>query len=267
VRFGLCIANFGTYGDPGNVVRIGEAAEAAGWEALLIWDHLSFVWGPPASDPWVALAAVAARTERLRLGTNLTPLPRRRPHVLAHQVATLDVLSGGRTVFAAGIGGVESEFTAFGEPADARLRASMLDEGLDLLRALWSGETVTHRGAHYTVEGVELQPRRVQERIPIWIGGNSPRALRRAARFDGWAADSESPEGMRLSPDDVAERVAAIREARGDGDFDVAVNGQVGSADPAAYAAAGAMWWLETLHDMRGSFDEMLALVAAGPPS
>ena len=200
MRYGICLANFGTYGDPRNVLAIAEEAEAAGWEALLVWDHLSFVWGPPAADPWVTLAAVAARTERLILGTNLTPLPRRRPHVLAHQVATLDVLSGGRTVFAAGIGGVESEFAAFGEPVDARLRAEMLDEGLDVLRGLWSGEQVTHRGTHYVVDGVELKPRPVQERIPIWIGGNSPPALRRAARFDGWAADSESPEGMRLSP-------------------------------------------------------------------
>jgi probable F420-dependent oxidoreductase len=266
MRYGLCLANFGTYGDPRNVVAIAEEAEAAEWEALLVWDHLSFVWGPPAADPWVTLAAVAARTERLLLGTNLTPLPRRRPHVLAHQVATLDVLSAGRTVFAAGIGGVESEFAAFGEPTEARLRAEMLDEGLDVLRGLWSGEQVTHRGTHYVVDGVELKPRPVQERIPIWIGGNSPPALRRAARFDGWAADSESPEGMRLSPDDLAARIAVIQAERGEEPFDVVVNGQVQRGDPAEYAAVGATWWLETFHDMRGSFEEALAAVRAGPP-
>jgi probable F420-dependent oxidoreductase len=264
VRYGLCLSNFGTFGDPRNVVRVAEEAEAAGWEALLIWDHLSFVWGPPAADPWVALAAVAARTDKLVLGTKLTPLPRRRPHVLAHQVATLDVLSNGRAVFAAGIGGVEREFTAFGEPADARLRAQMLDEGLDVLRALWSGETVEHHGEHYTVDGVQLQPRPVQKRLPIWIGGNSPPALRRAARFDGWAADSESPEGMRLSPEEVAAKVASMGRS-GDG-FDVVVNGQQHWADPADYAAAGATWWLENLHDMRGPLDELLAVVRAGPP-
>src|SRR5439155_17999147 len=148
VRYGVCVSNFGTYGDPRRVLAVAEQAEAAGWEALLIWDHLSFVWGPPAADPWVTLAAVAARTEKLVLGTNLTPVPRRRPHVLAHQVATLDVLSGGRAVFAAGIGGVEREFTAFGEPDDARLRAEMLDEGLDVLRALWAGTEVNHYGRH-----------------------------------------------------------------------------------------------------------------------
>lgn len=266
MRFGICLANFGTYGDPRNVVTVAEEAEAAGWEALLIWDHLSFVWGPPAADPWIALAAAAARTDRLVLGTNLTPVPRRRPHVLAHQVASLDVLSSGRTIFAAGIGGVESEFTAFGEPDDARVRAAMLDEGLALLRGLWSGEKITHRGVHYTVEGVELKPRPVQERIPIWIGGNSTPALRRAARFDGWAADTEIPEGMRFSPDELAAKIAFIQEVRGDRDFEVAINAQIERADPGAYREAGATWWLENLHDMRGGFDELLALVRRGPP-
>ena len=143
MRYGLCVANIGTYADPRNVVALAEEAEAAGWEALLVWDHLGFVWGPPAADPWVTLAAVAARTERARCSARTSRLlPRRRPHVLAHQVATLDVLSGGRVVFGAGIGGIESEFTAFGEHADARLRAEMLDEGLEVLRGLWSGERV-----------------------------------------------------------------------------------------------------------------------------
>ena len=110
-----------------------------------------------------------------------------------------------------------------------------------------------------------MKPRPVQERIPIWIGGNSPPALRRAARFDGWAADSESPEGMRLSPDDLARGSPSSAE-RGEGPFDVVVNGQSSVADPAEYAAVGATWWLETFHDMRGSFDEALAAVRAGPP-
>jgi alkanesulfonate monooxygenase SsuD/methylene tetrahydromethanopterin reductase-like flavin-dependent oxidoreductase (luciferase family) len=148
MRYGLLAANVGAYSDPRNVVRVAEAAEAAGWEALLLWDHLAFVWGPPAADPWVTLAAVAASTSKLRIGTGITPVPRRRPHVLAHQVATLDVLSGGRVVFGAGLGGVVSEFESFGEESDAKLRADKLDEGLDLLRRLWSGARVEHRGAH-----------------------------------------------------------------------------------------------------------------------
>jgi probable F420-dependent oxidoreductase len=266
VRYGLCVASIGTYSDPRNVVALAEEAEAAGWEALLYWDHLAFVWGPPAADPWVTLAAVAARTSRLRLGTNVTPVPRRRIHVLAHQVATLDVLSGGRVIFGGAIGGIPEEFTAFGEDGDARVRAEMLDEGLDLLRALWSGERVFHHGRHYTIDGVELKPRPVQERLPIWIGGNSRPALRRAARFDGWSADTTSMEGMTRSSEDVAASVEELRARGAGGGFDVAVMGHADQADPAAYAAAGATWWLENVHDGRGSFDELRALVRQGPP-
>jgi probable F420-dependent oxidoreductase len=270
VRHGLCVASTGTWSDPGKVVSLAEEAEAAGWEALLYWDHLAFVWGPPSADPWVTLAAVAARTTSLVLGTNVTPLPRRRVHVLAHQVATLDVLSGGRTVFGAAIGGIPEEFTAFGESGDARERARMLDEGLEVLRALWSGERVTHRGKHYTLDGVELRPRPLQERLPIWVGGNSPPALRRAAGYDGWSADTTNLEGMTRSAGDVARSVEMIRGLRGrlDG-FDVAVMGHIDLGDretPAAYAEAGATWWLENVHDGRGSYDEMRALVRAGPP-
>jgi probable F420-dependent oxidoreductase len=264
VRNGLLVANVGTYADPRNVVRAAEAAEEAGWEALFLWDHLAFVWGPPAADPWVTLAAVARSTSRLRVGTAVTPVARRRPHVLAQTVATLDVLSGGRVVFGAGLGGVASEFSAFGEEDDERLRAEKLDEGLDLLRRLWAGGRVDHRGRHFTVAGVALAPRPLQECLPIWIGGNSDRALRRAARFDGWIADTADPERMTLSPGELAGKVAAI--GRGDG-FEVAVHGFSDRADPDAYAAAGATWWLEDLHDLRAPLADLLALVAAGPPA
>jgi probable F420-dependent oxidoreductase len=270
VRYGLCLANIGTYSDPRTVIALAEEAESAGWEALLVWDHLGFVWGPPAADPWVTLAAVASRTSTLVLGTNVTPVPRRRPHVLAHQVATLDVLSGGRAVFAAGIGGIASEFTSFGEEGDARVRGEMLDEGLEVLRALWSGERMEHRGRHYTVDGVTLAPRPVQPRLPIWIGGNSGPALRRAARYDGWAANTTNPQGMTLSADDVARSVQTIRAQReGSAPFDVVVMGHVVRGDretPTAYAEAGATWWLENVHDGRGRQHEMFALARGGPP-
>jgi probable F420-dependent oxidoreductase len=262
MRFGILAANIGTYSDPRNVVHLARAAEDAGWDALLIWDHLGFVWGPPAADPWVTLAAVAASTERLRLGTGITPVPRRRPHVLAHTVATLDVLSGGRVIFGAGLGGITSEFAVFGEDEDARVRAEKLDEGLDVLRLLWSGERVEHHGPHFTVDGVTLAPAPLQQPLPIWIGGNSRRALARAGRFDGWFADTSDPEKMTLTPEQLAERIAVI--GRSDA-FDVIVHGYSDRAEPAAYAAAGATWWLEDIHDMRAPLEQLLPVVEAGP--
>jgi alkanesulfonate monooxygenase SsuD/methylene tetrahydromethanopterin reductase-like flavin-dependent oxidoreductase (luciferase family) len=263
VRYGICLANIGMYSDPSVPVRLAQAADASGWDGAFIWDHLAFAWGSPAADPWTVLAAIAMSTERVRLGPAVTPVARRRPHVLAHQVATLDNLSGGRVTFGAGLGGATSEFGKFGEPTDAKARAARLDEGLELLRRFWSGEEVTHRGEHYIVEGVTLAPPPVQERLPIWIGGNRPASLRRAGRWDGWLADSADPTGMTLSPDDVAQSIATI--GRSDG-YDVAILGERERGDPAAYAEAGATWWLENLHDQRGSIDEVFALVQRGPP-
>ena len=259
MRFGLSVASIGSFSDPRVVARTAREAEYAGWEALFLWDHLAFVWGPPACDPWIALAGAAAETSRITLGTGVTPLPRRRPHVVAHQAATLDVLSGGRFVFGAGSGGVASEFEAFGEPAGARLQAEMLDEGLDLLSRLWRGERVHHEGRHYTVRDVELAPQPPSGRIPIWIGGRSSAAVARAARWDGWLADSADPERMVLSPAEIADAAAQIPG-------DVAVIGYADRADWRAYEAAGASWWLESLHDLRGPADELRRIVRDGPP-
>ena len=262
VRYGICLANIGSYADPRVGVRVAEAADAAGWDGVFIWDHLAFVWDAPAADPWVTLSAIAASTSRVRIGTAVTPLARRRPHVVAHELATLDRLSDGRVIFGAGLGGSPREFGSFGEPTDPRIRAEMLDEGLELMRELWSGAPVTHHGKHYAVEGVTFAPTPVQERIPIWIGGNRPASLRRAARWDGWLADSADPTGMTLSPDDVAQRIEQI--GRDDG-FDVAVLGQSDRGDPAAYERAGATWWLENVHDMRGTLDDVLELIHGAP--
>jgi probable F420-dependent oxidoreductase len=262
VRYGICLANIGSYSDPRVGVRVAEAADAAGWDGVFIWDHLAFVWDAPAADPWVTLSASAASTSRVRIGTAVTPLARRRPHVVAHELATLDRLSDGRVIFGAGLGGSPREFGSFGEPTDPKIRAEMLDEGLELMRELWSGAPVTHHGKHYAVEGVTFAPPPVQERIPIWIGGNRPASLRRAARWDGWLADSADPTGMTLSPDDVAQRIEQI--GRDDG-FDVAVLGQSDRGDPAAYERAGATWWLENVHDMRGTLDDVLELIHGAP--
>lgn len=274
MRYGTVTANLGDYADPRAAVRLAQAAEEAGWEAFFVWDHLGFVWGKPSGDPWVILSAVAASTDHLKLGLALTPLARRRPQVVANALASLDLLSGGRVIFGAGLGGVPEEFTAFGEAGDAKRRATMLDEGLTVLDGLLSGERVNRRGPHYTVEGVSLTPRPLQRpRVPIWIGGESPAALRRAARWDGWLAPATSTDGkpiMDKSPERIAEMVAEIRRHRAaESPFEVAVDGYSEPGDPMlphAYGAAGATWWLESIHGMRGSPGEIMERVSAGPP-
>ena len=239
MRYGLVVSNIGSFSEPTNVLELAEVAEGAGWEALLLWDHLAWVWNGPAADPWALLSAVAVRTNSLLLGTAVTPVPRRRPQVLALQVATLDALSGGRAIFGAGSGGNRKEFEEFGESYDADGRWQLLEDGLELMRELWGGP---------------LGPRE----IPVWIGGNSRRARRLAGAYDGWIPDSTSLTEMTMAPDEIRE--VAVE--------DVAVMGYSVSADRElhdTYAGAGATWWLESLHDRRGPLDDLLARVSAGP--
>lgn len=272
MRYGIDVAVLGGYAEPGVVVAAAQAAEDAGWDALFVWDHLAFVWGVPSADPWVVLAAAAQATRRLRMGTAVTPLPRRRPLMVASAVATLDRLSGGRTILGAGAGGVAAEFSAFGDRADAGDRAAMLDEGLDVITALWSGRSVKHAGRFYRVDGVTMAPLPVQRpRVPVWIGGTSVAARRRAARWDGWVVGCDDEQGnMVVPPARIATGAADIAGHRQTAEpFDIAVIGaSAGPRDPvaAAYADAGATWWLEHIHERRGSHASMLARISAGPP-
>ena len=274
MNFGIDVINAGYYADPHHMIELAQAAEASGWEGFFIWDHLASVWGASSGDPWVILAAVAASTENIRIGPAVTPVARRRPQVLAQHLVTLDHLSCGRMIFGAGLGGVAGEFTAFGQPFEARQIAGMLDEGLEVIARLWSGEPVTYHGAHYTVEGVTFQPRPVQQpRIPIWIGGESKPALRRAAQWDGWILGVMNERGeVGKSPAHVADKIAYIHQHRPAPDrfFDVAVIGNSKSADGRLvreFTDAGATWWLESIHEMRATPDALLQRVKAGPPT
>jgi probable F420-dependent oxidoreductase len=272
MHYGIDLVSFGEYADPRNAVPLARAAEAAGWDGFFVWDHLAFAWGVPSGDPWVILAAVAQATERLKLGPMVTPAPRHRPQLLANTIATLDRLSEGRVILGAGLGGVPREFEAFGETGDAKTRAAMLDEGLALLDQLFAGEPVSHRGEYFTLDDVTLAPLPVQRpRVPIWIGGESRPALRRAARWDGWVGAGDDQEGrMVVTPEEIAGKAAYIREHRSDpGPFEIALSGvsePSGSGYVGEYAAAGVTWWLESIHGFRGDRDTLLARINAGPP-
>jgi probable F420-dependent oxidoreductase len=268
MRYGLSVCTLGDYADPHRVVELARVAEPAGWEALFVWDHLGFALGMPSGDPWVTLGAMVQATSRLRVGTAITPLPRRRPQIVANAVATLDQLSDGRMTLGVGLGGAPAEFTAFGESGDARERAGKLDEALEVLAALWSGERVDHHGRHYTVDGVTLAPLPVQRpRVPVWVGGDSAPAARRAARWDGWIIGGDDQSGqMSVSPEQLAAKVERL--APPSPTYDIALTGVSAPDDgvPQSYVAAGVTWWLESINGRRGSFAEMTDRVAAGPP-
>ena len=273
MHYGLDIANLGAGGDPRQVVALAQVAEDAGWEGLFLWDHLDFPSRVPSGDPWTILAAVAQATTMLRIGTAVTPLARRRPQVVAKALATLDLLSNGRVTFGAGLGGVLEDFSAFGETIDAKTRAAMLDEGLDLVARLLAGATVNHQGAYYTMENATLTPRPIQPHIPIWIGAESGPALRRAARWDGWIIYTVDMRGKTVrSAAQVGETYATIQQhrtdyGRQDQPYDLVAMGITAPGDSVAeFAAVGATWWLETLHGMRAEWADLLVRVKAGPP-
>lgn len=262
MRYGLFLPPFGELANPRLVAELAAEAEASGWDGFFLWDHVQYHEGEPVADPWVALAAVAAATTRVRIGPLVTPLARRRPQVLARQTTTLDHLSGGRLSLGVGLGGDgRRELSAFGEETDARRRAALLDEGLELLQELWTGEQVHHDGPGYRADGVRFLPRPVQRpRIPIWVGLKWPNRapLRRAARYEGVFP-------IELEPEDLPGLIGEVRDLRSTEEpFDIVVRGEPG-ADPAPWAEVGATWWLEafpsgaTAADVRSS-------ARSGPP-
>lgn len=273
MHHGIVVVPFGQYADPNYVVQLGQAAEVAGWEGLFVWDHLAFTWGIPSGNPWVILSAVAQATDNMKIGTGVTPLPRHRPHVLANLLTTLDMLSNGRLIFGAGLGAIPEEFSAFGENDDLKQRSIMVDEGLEIIEQMMSGDPVTYKGKYYSVENITLAPLPVQRpRIPIWIGGESSPALRRAARWDGWIAGIDDEQGnITKTPDELNRQASIINKLRSNPDipFEVALMGQAYGKDrslTSEYESAGATWWLEIVAPLLGSHEEMLERIQAGSP-
>lgn len=262
MRHALFLPVFGELADPRTVARIAAEAEASGFDAVFVWDHMAY--REPVvdiADPWVTLAATAVATERVRIGPMVTPLPRRRPWKLAREVTTLDHLSGGRVTLGVGLGGDPGrELSGLGEELDARRRAALLDEGLDVCCALWSGEEVRHHGEHFTVDAMRFGPRPVQRpHPPVWVAGRWPNRapLRRAARYQGYVpVQVEEPEQL-------AELIADLPPTAPG--FDVAVGGPAGR-DPRPFAAAGATWWLLGFSPFDVTADEALAAARGGPP-
>jgi hypothetical protein len=276
MRFGIDVPQFGPYGDPRVLAGLAREAEHAGWDGFFMWDHINVGWPDPVADPWIALAAVACATERIRFGPLVTPLFRRHPWKLARETATLDHLSGGRLVLGVGLGGDWfGEISAFAGPGDDRVRAEMLDEGLAILTGLWSGEQFSFDGVHFKVRDCRFLPPPVQApRIPIWLAGTWPmkKPFRRAARYDGTVPMKANIE-EQLTPSDVASISQFVRDIRGPAaPFDIVVGGRTSPDDPAApdhlraFARAGATWFLETTLPWKQTLDDFRRRVAAGPP-
>jgi alkanesulfonate monooxygenase SsuD/methylene tetrahydromethanopterin reductase-like flavin-dependent oxidoreductase (luciferase family) len=248
---GIYVAPFDELVDPNTLAALAVSAEAHGWDGFFIWDRLRYQ--PPVravADPWVALAAIASATERIRLGPLITPLSRRRVHKVARETVTLDLLSRGRLTFGVGLGsGPEEDFEPFGEVVEPRERARLLDEGLERLTAYWRGE---------------FEPPPVQSpRIPVWVAARWPnrRPLRRAARWDGlFPIEMPGPEALA----ELAAETQELRnEAGRDGSFDLVVDLPPDS-EVGPWEEAGATWVLADF-GFEPREREMREAIEAGP--
>ena len=277
MRYGFVIPS----GEVETIVDLAVAAETAGWDGAFTWDGINVGPSIPVSDPWATLAAIALRTERVTIGAIITPVARRRPWKLARETVTVDHLSGGRLVLPVGLGATDDGgFGKVGEPVDRRTRAERLDEGLEILTGLWSGEPFGYEGKHYRFEEMTFLPPPVQRpRIPIWVVGAWPRerSMERAARYDGLMPSKRGPDGSfgaPLTPGDIREMRTWLADRLPDGaPFDIILEGETPADDPAAAAGqvrpladAGATWWLEGLWDAMGDPDRLRERIEAGPP-
>jgi alkanesulfonate monooxygenase SsuD/methylene tetrahydromethanopterin reductase-like flavin-dependent oxidoreductase (luciferase family) len=281
MRFGLNMPNFAEFGEPANAVAIGREAEKAGWDGVFIWDHINIFGEMPVdlADPWILLAAIAAETERISIGPMVTPLPRRRPWVLARQTATLDKLSNGRLVMGVGLGlPAETEFAAFGEDTDLRIRAEKLDEGLAILAGLWTGEPFEFSGKHYSVARTRFLPATVQRpRPPLIVAGTWPRKgpLARAARWDGYFPLKLGPDGGDadpITPGEISEMRVTLEAMREGRPAEIVVAEELMSSEPRdpvrlrEFAAAGVTWYMEGLSTRHVGFDVVMDAIRRGPP-
>jgi alkanesulfonate monooxygenase SsuD/methylene tetrahydromethanopterin reductase-like flavin-dependent oxidoreductase (luciferase family) len=282
MRFAIDIPNFLEYADPHLVVEVAREAEDAGWDAIWVWDHVLRTPADPHADPWILLTAIAAATTRIRLGPMVVPLARRRPSHVAREAVTLDHLSRGRLTLGVGSGSRDHEFTAFGDPAELRTRAEMLDEGLAVISGLWGGGRFDFDGRHFQAHVDSFLPVPLQQpRIPIWVAATWPvRApLRRAARWDGvWPLKRDAAgNSVSVTPEDVRGICEVIREERAaagrEGPFDVLVAGRTPGDDPDAaagivgeFANAGATWWTERINRDRGDIEVQRQRIRQGPP-
>lgn len=262
--------------DPHTLADLAAEGEAAGWDGIYVWDG---IWG---LDVWIALAAVALRTQHMRIGTIITPPSRRRPWKLASEAVTLDHLSRGRFTLPVGLGAPDAGFFNVGEETDRKTRAQMLDESLTILDGLWSGKPFSFTGTHYQLNDVSFEPQPLQQpRIPIWVvaAWPRPRSMERALRWDG-IMPMKMPvgePGSAMQPADIREMKTYIDGHRSaDTPFDIVIEGETPGDDLAQavamtqpYADEGVTWWLENIWDTpwsTGGVEGMRTRIRQGPP-
>jgi len=280
IKYGVYIANFGPNWSVNDFVELAKEAEKAGWDGFFIWDHIYARDMPDANviDPFITLAAIASQTKKIQIGTTVTPLARRHPWKVARETATLDQLSNGRFILGVGLGGDPvNEFAVFGQESNDKLRGEMLDESLDILQGLWSGEKFAYNGKHYQIKETQFLPATVQKpTIPIWVGGNWPnkKPFRRAAKYQGaFPLLANSWDG--LDAKHYPEILTYIKkyQQQPDKPFDVVFmtnfsywEGENKFGEMISdYSSVGVNWFVHCFHPWEGDFDTYKQLVKNPP--
>lgn len=279
MRYGFIIPR----GEVEELIELACEAEDAGWDGVFYWDGINIEGAGPMHDPWVVLGAMALRTERVRLGSILTPPARRRPWKLARETVTVDHLSHGRLILPVGLGALDDGgFGKVGEPTDRKTRAELLDESLDILTGLWSGKPFSYNGKHYHLDEMTFLPTPVQSpRIPIWVVGmwGSETSMARALRYDGLLPNKRAVPGEpeAVTPADIREMRAYIDQRRApehaDAPFDIVSEGRTPGDDRARaaemvrpFAEAGATWWTEAMWEAPNDVADVRTRIRQGPP-
>ncbi len=277
MKHGIFLPPFAELADPRRVARLAADAEQAGWDGFYIWDHMLAEPGMAVAEAWTTLAAIAMTTATVRIGVLVTPLARRRPWVLARQIATLDQLCAGRLVTGIGLGDDGwREFSAFGEETVPRVRGELLDESLTIIQDLLTGNEVKYTGRRYVIDCPPVLPAPVQDPVPLWAAVRWPnrKPLERAARLQGcfpiFAGSGQLPAPPPA--ENLAELRAELAELGAPRSLDLAVRvslhrlpatERTGAA--AALADAGVTWLLEAFAPGQDAA-EIEAYVRSGPP-
>ncbi len=269
MQYGFVIPDVAQAG-PLKIAELAREAEERGWDAIFFWDA---DWG---YSPWIVLTAMATYTERIRFGAILHPLAWRQPWLFARDTATLDQLSNGRLIVSIGLGTVdEQDFTLgrtrFGAPVERKVRAALIDEALEIVNGLWSGQPITVHGEHYQLEEFSIRPTPVQApRIPIWTVGvwGRHKSMARVLRCDGMLTSETT------SMDEIRAIKAFVREQRTlTSPFDIVMEADTRRDSPEqvqakvrAAADAGVTWWIETMWWPESTFEATRARLHQGPP-
>jgi len=266
MRFGYVVP----HGDAADVAEMAALAEQAGWDGLFVWEGLYGV------DAWVSLGAAAMRTDNLRLGTLLTPASRRKPWELAGQVATVDRLSKGRVTLSVGLGALDSGFHEFGEECDRKTRAQLMDECLDIMTMLWTGEPVSYDGRHYRIEPSTFPSIKhvvQQPHPPVWCVGalGSAKSMNRALALGGLIPQVlDDGSARQATLEELIAMMPTITERTANRPYDIIIEGNHQEHSPAAWFEAGATWWIESLWDAMHGPDPVGASMdrlSQGPPA